>query len=62
MRATRGFSILDLSHSAFDEISRKLKDADYHHTFHEDSGRDVIDMQGIAIACEPCPDQPKECK
>lgn len=52
-RTTHTFVVLDLSGAAFDEISRKLKDAGYHHAFSQDDGRDVIDMQGIAVACEP---------
>jgi hypothetical protein len=57
MRNTRAFVILDLSPAAFDEISRKFKDGGYDHCFTESDGRVVIDMQGIAVACEP-----KECR
>jgi hypothetical protein len=57
-RTTHTFVVLDLSGAAFAEISTKLKDAGYHHAFSKDDGRDVIDMQGIAVACEPEPSNP----
>jgi hypothetical protein len=57
-RSTHTFVVLGLSHAAFDEISRKLKDAGYHHAFGESDGREVIDMQGIAVACDPAPPLP----
>lgn len=42
---TYTYAILDVSQRSFDEIARKLRDADYHHAF----DRDVIDMHGIAL-------------
>lgn len=52
MRSTYTYVILDLSPAAFREISEKLKAADYGHCFHENDGRTVIDMHGIAVAME----------
>lgn len=43
---THGYSILELSRPAFDEIRRKLKEAGYEHAF---EGEDTIDMHGIAV-------------
>jgi hypothetical protein len=58
IRNTYTFAVLDLSSGAFEEISRKLKDAGYEHAFSKSDGRVVIDMQGIAVACEPLPPLP----
>lgn len=52
MRQTHTFVVLDLSPAAFREISDQLKAADYGHCFLHSDGRDVIDMQGIAVAKE----------
>lgn len=52
MRSTHTFVILDLSPSAFQEISNKLRAAGYDHTFMQEDGREVIDMHGIAVAAE----------
>jgi hypothetical protein len=49
-RSTYTYVILDLSAEAYREIARKLRDAGYDHVFHEDDGRVVIDMHGIAVA------------
>lgn len=48
--STHTFVILDLSPAAFGEIRRKLMAVGYGHAFTESDGRDVIDMQGIAVA------------
>ena len=42
---THTYAILDISHTAFEEIATKLRAAGYHHAF----DRDVIDMHGIAV-------------
>lgn len=42
------YAILEISDSAWREIETKLRDAGYHHVFHND----VIDMTGIAVRAE----------
>lgn len=46
---THTYVILDVSNETFIEIARKLGDAGYNQAFHEHDGRQVIDMQGIAL-------------
>ncbi len=53
MSTTHTYAVLDISPSAFREISSKLDAAGYQHAFHEEDGRTVIDMHGIAVAPEP---------
>jgi hypothetical protein len=53
IRSTHTYAILEVSQAAYDEIRMKLKAADYDHCFHEQDGRIVIDMHGIALAEEP---------
>lgn len=43
------YAELGLSKAAYDEISRKLREADYRHAF-MDNG--TIDMHGIGVTCE----------
>ena len=50
---TYTFAILDVSPGTYQEIRRKLDAADYQQAFHDDGGREVIDMQGIALAEKP---------
>jgi hypothetical protein len=50
VRSTYTYAILDLSDAAYREIAEKLRDAGYGHAFHNDHGRVVIDMHGIAVA------------
>ena len=52
IRATHTYAVLDISPSAFREIWSKLNAAGYQHAFHEDDGRMVIDMHGIAVASD----------
>lgn len=40
------FALLEVSQEAYDEIAKKLHDADYGHAFMEDG---AIDMHGIAL-------------
>ena len=42
---THIFATLEISPQAFDEIAKKMKDADYNHAFVDD----VIDMHGIGL-------------
>lgn len=49
---THTYAILDLSPRAYGEIAAKLQQAGYHEAFHEDDGRTVVDMHGIAVARE----------
>ena len=55
MRSTYTYVTLDVSQSAFEEISRKLEEAGYYHLFHRDhkNGPLVIDMHGLALQQEP---------
>jgi hypothetical protein len=57
MRQTYTFVVLDLSSEAFNEIKKKLDAAGYQHCFTQSGGRDVIDMQGIAVASEAQPER-----
>jgi hypothetical protein len=52
MRTTHTYAVLDISPAAFREIAEKLKAAGYGHAFHEEEGRNIVDMQGIAVAEE----------
>lgn len=65
MRTTHTYSVLDLSEAAYQEIRRKLEHAGYSHAFHEEDGRALIDMHGIAVASGgiPCaaPHGPYRC-
>lgn len=51
-RVTHTYVILELSSAAYQEIRKKLEAAGYSDQFHEDDGREVIDMHGIAVAEE----------
>lgn len=53
------YAILDLSPAAYQEIAGKLRAAGYDHAFHQDGGRTVIDMHGIAVAEPPNADNPE---
>ena len=59
MKSTHTFAILELSPSAFSEISRKLIKAGYQHAFQKQDGRELIDLSGIAVASEPPPSKPE---
>lgn len=48
LRQTHTYAVLEVSRLAFDEIAKKLREAEYDHAFHDD----VIDMHGIALAPE----------
>jgi hypothetical protein len=50
--ATYTFTILDVSKETFEEISKKLFDANYLHSFHEVNNQQIVDMHGIAIRKE----------
>jgi len=47
---TYTYAVLDVEGSTYRDIARRLIKADYGHAFHEDDGRQIIDMHGIAIA------------
>jgi hypothetical protein len=53
VRHTRTFALLDLSPAAYAEVRQKLLQASYDHVFTEVDGREVIDMNGIAVREEP---------
>jgi hypothetical protein len=44
--------ILEVSPAVYEEIRLKLIAADYRHCFNEQSGKEVIDMTGIALQAE----------
>jgi hypothetical protein len=52
LRQTRTFAILEVSPSAYAEITEKLKEAGYDHCFYTNGDEVVIDMHGIAVAEE----------
>jgi hypothetical protein len=46
---THTYVVLDVSAAAYEEIKAKLAAAGYEDQFHEDDGKVLIDMHGIAI-------------
>lgn len=56
LRQTHTYAILELSPESYNEIKEKLMEAEYNHVFHENESGTVIDMHGIAVACEKCTD------
>jgi hypothetical protein len=52
IRSTYTYAVLDVSAAVYDEIRAKLEMAGYEHAFHEDDGKVVIDMHGIALSRE----------
>lgn len=50
---TYTYAILDVSKAAYDEIRALLDAAGYTQAFHEDGGRSIIDLHGIALAVAP---------
>lgn len=46
MRARHTYVELELSHSAYNEITRKLREVGYDHAFMDDG---AIDMHGLAV-------------
>lgn len=52
LKQTHTYVILELSPPAFTEINRKLSDAGYNRSFHNEDEKLVIDMQGIAVSPE----------
>jgi len=50
LRQTHTYVTLGVSKAAFDEIKKKLEDADYLHAFN--AYHDEIDMTGIALVVE----------
>lgn len=52
---TYTYAILEVSAAAYKEIADKLRAADYRQVFHADNEHGtVIDMHGIALACDTC--------
>ena len=48
--STHTYAVMDVSDETYDEIRDKLVEANYEHTFHEDSdGNELLDMAGIAL-------------
>lgn len=52
MRATHTYAILEVSAGAHREIKEKLEAAGYQDQLHEDHGKILIDMHGIALSSE----------
>ena len=53
MTYTYTYVVMEISQAAYDEIKKKMKEADYNHVFHKDSQfGPVIDMHGIAVAAK----------
>ena len=50
LRQTHTYAILEVSGSVYEEVRKKLEEADYRHAFHQEGGRKLIDMHGIALA------------
>ena len=57
MRATRTYAILEVAPDVYEDIKKRLLAADYGHALHSDDGREVIDMQGIALMPKPKADE-----
>ena len=49
LRTTHTYATLEVSATTYLEIKRKLEAAGYGDRFHEDQGKVLIDMQGIAL-------------
>lgn len=49
---THTYSILPVSQSAFDEMRTKLEAAGYGDAIHDEDGKPVIDMHGLAVQAE----------
>jgi len=52
IKQTHTFSILELSSVAYEEIKSKLIEAGWGHVIMEEDGKEVIDMNGIAVSKE----------
>jgi hypothetical protein len=50
---THSYAVLNVSPAAYQEIRALLASSGYQHAFHQDDGREVIDMHGIALAVAP---------
>jgi len=50
VRSTYTYVVLPVSRETYDEIFHALQEACYDHAIHNDNGRVVIDMHGIALA------------
>lgn len=48
---THTYAALEVTPAVYDEIAQKLRDADYHHAFDEQTG--AIDMHGIGLVRAP---------
>lgn len=50
---THTYAMLEISHEAFGEILKKLRDAGYQDQIHTEDGQLAIDMHGLALVPEP---------
>lgn len=44
---------MDVSQATWNEIAEKLRAAGYQQAFHEEGGRTVLDLRGIALQAPP---------
>ncbi len=49
---THTYALLEVSDQTFEEIKDKLKRAGYQDQFHDDDGRLIIDLHGLALVKE----------
>jgi hypothetical protein len=57
IRTTYTFATLEVTERTFNEIKKKLKDAQYDHAFVDDT---TIDMHGIGLVPEPSKPKQKQ--
>jgi hypothetical protein len=58
---THTYAVLEVSDAAHDEIRKLLEDAGYRDQLHEEDGRLLIDMHGIALAKRVAPEEEPRC-
>jgi hypothetical protein len=50
--STHTYALLEVSAACYEEIKAKLEAAGYADAFHNDDGKTVIDMHGIALGLD----------
>lgn len=55
MTHTHTFAIMEVSQATYDEVRKKLEEAEYHHAVIQqpNGGSEVLDMDGIALMLTP---------
>lgn len=51
LRQTHTYVTMDVTHSVFEEVKKKLEDAEYHHAIHDEGTK--LDLHGIALTLDP---------